>query len=442
MLWYQSGAGQSFDGNRICGRIRFDEVDTLSFRLKECSMKPMEDNPEGVTQADIVVGLPSYNEAAYISFPTQQADKGLTRYFGELSAVIVNCDNNSPDGTRQAFMNTPTQTPKIYISTGEGVKGKGNNVRNLFTKAVELSARAVVVVDADLKSVTPLWIRNLAEPLLEEYQFVSPLYVRHKYDGIITNNIAYPLTRALYGRRVRQPIGGDYGFSGELARTFMDSAEWTEEIGDYGIDIWMTTLAVRSGVGVVQSFMGRPKIHRKKEPGADVRDLFQDVIKTIFDLMCRFEGFWKEVKWSRPTAVYGFGTGDLELPPVVEVDSRSLWDNFISGLHANWDTYLSIVNTPNMNKLEEVAGLPEQGFEFPTGLWAKVLYDFAVAYKREIMPRDELVACLVPLYEGKTVSFVLETQAMNTQQVEEFLEDQCLQFEKSKPYLLERWFME
>lgn len=404
-------------------------------------MKPMEDNPEGITKADIVVGIPSHNEAGYISFPTQQADKGLTRYFGELSAAIINCDNDSPDGTRQAFMNTSTQTPKIYLSTEEGVTGKGNNLRNLFAKAVELSARAVVVVDADLKSVTPLWIRNLGEPLLEDYQFVAPLYVRHKYDGIITNNIAYPLTRALYGRRVRQPIGGDYGFSGELARTFMDSGIWTEAAGDYGIDIWMTTLAMRSGVGVVQSFMGRPKVHRSKTPRSDLGNLFRDVIKTIFDLMCRFDGFWKDVKWSRPTAVYGFGMGDVELPPDVKVDSRMMWDGFMSGLRANWDTYVKIINTPNLNKLEEVAGLPEQEFEFPTGLWAKVLYDFAVAYKRETIPRDELISCLVPLYEGKTVSFVLETQAMNTQQVEEFLEDQCLQFEKSKPYLLERWSM-
>ena len=39
-------------------------------------------------------------------------------------------------------------------------------------------------------------------------------------------------------------------------------------------------------------------------------------------------------------------------------------------------------------------------------------------------------------------NLLTQTQAMNTQQVEEFIEDQCLQFEKTKPYLLERWFSE
>ena len=45
---------------------------------------------------------------------------------------------------------------------------------------------------------------------------MSPSYFRHKYDGTITSSIVYPLMRALYGKRIRQPIGSDCGFSGRL----------------------------------------------------------------------------------------------------------------------------------------------------------------------------------------------------------------------------------
>jgi glucosylglycerate synthase len=403
-------------------------------------MKPIEDNPAGITQADIVVGIPSYNEASSISFPTQQADKGLTKYYADRSAVIINCDNNSPDDTRQAFIQTSTKTPKIYISTEEGVTGKGNNLRNLFAKAVELSAKAVIVIDADLKSITPMWMRNLGEPLFEQYEFVAPLYVRHKYDGPITNNIAYPLTRALYGRRVRQPIGGDYGFSGALAKTFLESDVWEESVSRYGIDIWMTTISMRNRVAVVQSFMGNPKVHNVKDPLGNAEALFPDIVTSIFELMCHYESFWKEVKWSRPTAVFGFGMGDVEVPPPVNFDSKLLADRFYSGITGQLDYYKSILTDQNINKLQEVADLTPDIFEFPTGLWAKILYDFAFAFKNDAAHREELILALKPLFYGRILSFVLETQAMNTQQVEEFIEDQCLQFEKAKPYLLERWF--
>jgi glycosyltransferase involved in cell wall biosynthesis len=403
-------------------------------------MKAIEDNPDRVTHADVIVGIPSYNEAESISFPTQQADKGLFKYFGDYSTVIINCDNNSPDNTRQAFMETPTRSPKIYVSTPEGVSGKGNNLRNLFHKAVELGARAVIMVDADLKSITPEWIRNLGQPLFENFSFVAPLYVRHKYDGTITNCIAYPLTRALYGRRVRQPIGGDFGFSGELAGIYLKSELWTQDVEHFGIDIWMTSLAVLSRAQVIQSFMGKPKVHKPKDPAADLGPMFSEVVGTIFDLMSLNEDFWNEVKWSRPTAVFGFGLGDMEIPPEVVIDLKALGEKFLSGIRGYWDMYRECLGAATFAKLEEVCGLSLEAFEFPPVLWAKVLYDFAYAYKREAVSRDTLLGGLVPLYHGRILSFVLETEPMNTQQVEEIVEDQCLQFEKTKRYLIERWF--
>ena len=125
------------------------------------------ENPDHVESVDIIVGIPSYNEADSIAYPTDVASRGLVEYFPDKKSVIINVDNNSPDGTMDAFMNTPTKVPKIYISTPKGVKGKGNNFKNIFEAAVELQAKAVVVVDADLKSITPQWIQYLGEPLLQ-----------------------------------------------------------------------------------------------------------------------------------------------------------------------------------------------------------------------------------------------------------------------------------
>ncbi len=403
-------------------------------------MTAKEENPEGISRADIVVGIPSYNEALSISFPTQQADKGLSKYYQDRSAVIINCDNDSPDDTRRAFLGTATKTPKIYLSTGDGIRGKGNNLRNLFDRAVQLEAKAVVVVDADLKSITPLWIRNLTEPLFDNYHFVAPLYVRHKYEATVTNNIAYPLTRALYGRRIRQPIAGDLGFSGEMCKIYQSLEGWDQAVANFGINIWMTTTAMHTRFSVIQSFMGRPKIHKFRDLPDELDAMFKDVVGTIFELMSRFENFWKDVKWSRPTAVFGFGVGDVPLPSPVDFELKRIYEDFTSGLGRFWDLCRAVLAPQHLNKLEEVASLPQEGFELPTGLWAKVLYDFAWAYKNNAAPRDELLSALIPLYYAKTFSFVLETQAMNNQQVEEYIEDQCVQFEKSKPYLVERWF--
>ena len=113
--------------------------------------------------------IPSYMEADTIGFVTRQVDLGIKRYFGNMGAVIINVDNNSEDDTREAFLSTGTETPKKYITTPKGVRGKGNNLMNLFrfARSIASTLKAVVVVDADLRSITPEWIKFMAEPILK-----------------------------------------------------------------------------------------------------------------------------------------------------------------------------------------------------------------------------------------------------------------------------------
>lgn len=398
-----------------------------------------EVNQKNVKEAEIVVCIPSYKEADSISYPTIQADKGLKKYFGDKTSVIINCDNNSPDNTKEAFLNTRTAAPKIYISTPPGVKGKGNNFRNLFAKIVDLNATAVVVVDADLKSITPEWIKHLGEPLYSDFSYVAPLYVRHKYDGTITNGIAYPMTRALYGRRVRQPIGGDFGFAGDLAKIYLANGSWDEAVANYGIDIWMTTIAINQRVQVCQSFMGRPKVHRTKDPGSHLGQMFKQVVGTIFSMLGHFDSFWENVKYSRPTAIYGFGLGERESPPEVRVDTQKLLTQFHEGFDHYENVWNTILTKDVYKKLFEIRGMKEREFDFPTDLWARVLYDFAIGYHYDGMDTDLILDSLIPLYFGRTFSFVKRTKRLSIKQAEEAIEDDCTTFEMTKPYLVQRW---
>ncbi len=398
-----------------------------------------EINPQNIKKTEMVVCIPSYNEADSIVYPLKQADEGLKKYFSDKTSVIINCDNNSPDNTRDIFLDTPTEAPKIYISTPPGVKGKGNNFRNLFKKVADLNARAVVVVDADLKSITPEWIKHLGEPLFNGFSYVAPLYIRHKYDGTITNGISYPMTRALYGRRVRQPIGGDFGFSGKLNKAYLKSKVWDEAVANFGIDIWMTTLAINQRVQICQSFMGRPKIHRTKDPGAHLGPMFRQVVGTIFSMMKDFDSFWTKVKYSRPTAIYGFGLGEVEMPPQVDVDTQNLFSKFKEGFKEYNETWKLVLNEDVHKKLLEIMQMRESEFTFPTDLWARVLFDIAVSYRDSKVDQDLMMDSLIPLYFGRTLAFIKKTRRMSIKQAEETIEEDCLTFELTKPYLIKRW---
>ncbi len=149
--------------------------------------------------------------------------------------------------------------------------------------------------------------------------------------------------------------------------------------------------------------------------------------------------YWRRVKWSKPTSIYGFSLGETELPPPVKLNEDQLLAGFRLGGEVHSATWRRVLPPDQMNKLLEIAALPSEEFDFPTQVWAKLLYDFAVAYAREEVPRPDLLNSLIPLYYGKTFSFVRKTAKMSVQQAEEFIENECMVFEETKPYLIERW---
>lgn len=402
-------------------------------------MSTTVENPGRVHTAEIIVGIPSYNEADSIAYPTQIASQGLVKYFPNKKATIINVDNHSPDGTRDAFMNTSTAVPKIYISTPEGVKGKGNNFKNLFEAAAELRAQAIVVVDADLKSITPEWIQFLGEPLFAGMHYVAPIYVRHKYDGSITNHIAYPLLRTLFGWRVRQPIGGDFGFSGRLARAYLSEKLWNDAIANFGIDIWMTTVAIAHRFEVCQAFLGSPKSHRTKDPAKDLGPMFTQVVSTVFDLMIDFEYQWKDITQSYPTSIYGFGLGSCEDPPVVNVNTDKLYDSFKSGFDVYGDLWERIIPESERREVSKCRNSSQDHFYYPSDLWARILFSFATAYRNAVIDRQKIIEALIPFYHSRILSFVNKTKEKSIKDTEEYFENIVRVFEEEKHYLVKRW---
>ena len=398
------------------------------------------ENPSKIRSADIVVGIPSYNEADSIYFPVEQASKGLNIYFPHKSSVIVNVDNCSQDGTKDVFLSTPTKIPKMYVSTKKGVLGKGRNVRNLLEVASALNAKAIIMLDADLKSLTPRWIKYFIEPLTDGYDFVVPIYMRHKYDGTITNNIAYPMLRTLFGLRIRQPIAGDFAFSGRLANCLLLEPTWNEAIYNFGIDIWMTTVAICRNFKVCQAFMGSSKTHRTKDPASDLGPMFSQVVGTIFEMVKIFEYVWKNIEVSRPSVIYGFGLGQTGVSQEVTVSTDLLHKSFVSGFEDYGDIWQQVLMPSNMLVLHRLSEVQPDEFHYEDDEWVRILFDFTLAYIYNTnIDKEKLMEALIPLYYSCTLSFVNRVSKMDDAETELYLEDRTRRFEESKYYLIERW---
>jgi hypothetical protein len=318
-----------------------------------------------------------------------------------------------------------------------GLPGKGSAFRTIFRIAELVGAKACAVVDSDLRSITPEWVELLLEPVLGRgMDYVSPLYARHKYDGTITNSIVYPLTRALYGQRVRQPIGGDFGFSGPFAIRLLADGAWETDIARYGIDIWMTSMALANGFRVCQSYLGA-KIHDAKDPGSDLSAMFTQVVGTVFDLMETYAGVWQRVTGSVDVPAFGFRY-TVGVEPV-EVNTDRMIGLFRQGVADLMPVWQQMLGVETCAALRTASERPTGQFAFPPELWVRVVYESAASYHHRTLARDHLLKAMIPLYLGRTAAFVLQTPASTSDEVEEEIEGLCRLFESTKPYLQERW---
>jgi glycosyltransferase involved in cell wall biosynthesis len=417
--------------------------------VKEILDKEVEKQIKEMREVDVLVGIPSFNNARTIPHVVKAVSAGLAKYFPKYRTLLVNSDGGSTDGTPELVKKTSLEDLDVLlmehplypvhkiVTPYHGIPGKGSAFRTIFRIAQALGVKACAVVDADLRSITPEWIELLIEPVLfHGYDFVAPYYKRHKYDGTITNSIVYPLTRALYGKRIRQPIGGDFGFSGRLVSHYLQEKVYDTDIARFGVDIWITTTAVANDFKTCQSFLGA-KIHQAKDPGADLSDMLVQVVGSVFHLMETYQNVWTKVSSSEPVKEFGFQF-EVGLEPI-HVNLERMIDNFKHGVANLIPLWQKILSEDIIVQLKEITSYHVMEFRLPIELWVKITYDFALAYHHRTMSRTHILKSLTPLYLGRCASFVMETVDSNAEEVEEKIEALCQKFESQKNYLITNW---
>lgn len=396
---------------------------------------------EKIDHADIAVGIPCFNNDSTLEHVIDTVSDGLAKYYKDQRSIIIVSDGGSTDDSRE-LARDKTVHPFIekIITIYRGLPGKGSALRMIFESVSFLEAKVCLLFDSDLRSITPEWIKALADPILEHgHDFVAPVYSRYKYDATITNNIAYNLTRALFGKRVRQPIGGDFGLSRKMVDFYFQCGHdiWMTDIARFGVDIWMTTSAIMENKSICQAYLGT-KVHDVKDPLENLGPMFRQVVYPLFQLMEENADKWKKIKGSKPIPTYGAPI--QQEPEAFSVDLLGMIENFREGFKNLSVFWKNIINPKSFSVLRSLTQKKKmENFLMPTEDWVKIVYDFAATFHRWKRDTGKLVELMRPLYYARVASFINRTKEMDNQQAEEIIEQQAQTFEELKPYLLKTW---
>jgi hypothetical protein len=394
---------------------------------------------DNIGRVDIVVGIPSYRNARTIGLVAEECSEGLSLYYPDLRAVLANADGGSSDDSMAVVEATPVSSHVTTVSTlYNGLLGKGSGVRAIFEIAARLRARACVLVEAKTASITAEWVRNLAQPVLDgEYDLVMPLYRRHPRVGAPNDLLAYPMTWALYGLAVRQPAGGDFAISGELAEAFANRDVWETDVARFGIDVWLATLSVNEGYRICQSDLG-VKVNGLKDPALPMDPRFLQMVGTLFRLVSIYRTVWTRVTSWDAVVPSHLPRASADLDPVpAPVDA--LWQAAQAGYQRFRRIWKNALAEADFEAVREMLGRSQDGAFFPNDLWARAVYDFTVVYNKGEGDPDKVAQALLPLFYVRTLSHLLETEGMTAQEREPLVREQARAFIRHRAYLWDRW---
>src|SRR5687767_5017652 len=222
-------------------------------------------------RADVVVGLTGHNAADSIGAVVRAAGQGLTAFSGMSSRFLL-ADDGSTDGTRQAARAAAPPDALVELEYERGpafstLPYHGQPGRAAALRAVLQAARRL---DAN--------------------------------EGALTKGIVYPMFRAVYGVRLREPAASEFGCSARLAEHALDQDFWDAELAPIGIDFWLAAAAAAGDFRIGEAIFGERGI---RTTAADLSTTLAQVVGALFADVERRVDVWQRVRSSAAIPVFG-----------------------------------------------------------------------------------------------------------------------------------------
>ncbi|HEY7723897.1 MAG TPA: hypothetical protein VH880_01095 [Anaeromyxobacteraceae bacterium] len=398
--------------------------------ISEASGTPA--SPAATRSAFVAVDVRSAGDA-----PADTIGERLRAELPELDGVVaqVGWVRDVPGLLDPAAPPAPAGPRAVSLLVG-GIGGTESSLGVLLREGARREASVLALVAGEPRGDQGAWLRALLAPVLEEgYDYVCPAYGRHALDGALNTGVVYPLTRALYGLRLRQPLGGEAALSPAFARRLAADPDWKRDPEAAGSDAWLVAKALAGRVRTCQAWIGLQPRHAAE--ALDASHVVERVLGLVFREMERHTDRWQRVHGSEPVPSSGEApapSGEPPLPPV-----GRLAGVFQLGQRELAEIWSAVLPPATLLALRRAAALPPERLRLESGLWARIVYDFGVAHMVRTIERRQLLRSMTPLYLGWLASFANATKGLDPAGVEREVEALCQAFEREKRYAMARW---
>jgi hypothetical protein len=381
------------------------------------------------TQSVLSLGVLGLDAADHSSLRTVVAFPGISNVETADKGEIE--DEQAATGRNLRFL--PYSLPSSDASTIPWL-APASTYQAIFGMARELGVSACVVIGFDLAALETNFLGPMLAPVLEKRcELTMPLYAMGKFDGLLNSSILAPLTRALYGKRVRFPLAPDFCISARMLPELEVALQRTTVQGQ---DLfWPATEAAMRDCGILQVHVDTR--HLPAADGVDLSTILAQTVGPLFAEMANNAPLWQRVRGSQPVEILG-----ADVAPLADghpADTTPMLETFHLGFRNLQEVWSLVLPPVTLLELKRLARVTVDRFHMPDELWVRIVYDFALAYRLRTLSRTHLLGALTPLYLGWVASYALEVGSASPAEAEQRLEKLARAYEDGKPYLLSRW---
>jgi hypothetical protein len=397
---------------------------------------------QAIQRADVVIGIPGPVDAQRLESLAAGVPAALGPGLDGITTASVTVLYPAPQGALTGTVSEAGGMRFVCYDLHGAINpqlpwlGQAGAYETLFDLAQQMSARACVVLNPDLLALRPDAISALTDGVTSgESDLAMPLYPTHRFEALLNRAILAPVTRALYGKRVRFPLAQDFAVSGALLPVLQRQTAKGKAQGQ--TLLWPATEAAVRDAKLCQVHLDVH--HEFSSEGVDLTAVLTEVVGPLFLDMERYASAWQRTRGSQETPVRGAFHEPISSGP--NVDPRPMIEAFQLGHRSLQEVWSLVLPPVTLLELKHLSRQQAESFSMPDQLWARVVYDFALAHRLRTLNRSHLLGALTPLYLGWVGSYVTEiSKASGSDSDGERRAEQLARaFEEAKPYLLQRW---
>jgi hypothetical protein len=250
------------------------------------------------------------------------------------------------------------------------------------------------------------------------------------------DNLFYPFLQVFLNADLREPLCSEFCIKAELGEELAGRDVWETDVAQFGINAWIAIQALIGGWDISQVALGFRGDYSGK-PGDPLDSRFEDAVSTLFRLLTVHEELWRK---GPPHRHVPFGIPrDLEVIP----PCRDCVDDLIEGMAEGWETYRedweAILSHETFSGISNRLVGDVKSFTFPNDLWANVVMEYAMSHNRGDGDPDRIGKSLLPLFYGRTASYVKHTRELTLAEREVVVQEVVSALSALKPAFTRQW---